>query len=119
MKLTVDKIAAKLGHKVDLTNEEELDLSGLKIDEVGSFKRCSSLLRLNLSNNGFANLKQIEGLFHLQQLEELDLSGCPITHNYGYRSAVIDKLPNLRILDGMYSNSTYNYTFSFIFIHFL
>jgi len=70
MRLTVEKIASKLGRTIDLSNVEELDLVSMQIDEVGSFAKCLCLKRLDLRfvewlffSLLFDNLLQVEIVF--------------------------------------------------------
>lgn len=112
-----------------MTKAEELDLSGMKIDELGPFGRCKSLKRINLrsvlphaflplgssfeifihtsiSDNRFVHLRQLEGLYSAPCLEEIDLTGNPVTKLSAYRATVIERCRKLKVLDGMFAPSS-------------
>ncbi|KAF8362543.1 mog-2, partial [Pristionchus pacificus] len=57
------------------------------------------LKTLTLTNNNLCELGDIDGLATCEKLEYLTLIGNPITHKPHYRSYVIFKLPQVRVLD--------------------
>ena len=54
---------------------------------------------LILTGNKIANFVEIDRLVNLKKLDTLSLSGNPITKRKFYREYVINKLPQLRVLD--------------------
>lgn len=58
-----------------------------------------NLERLILTNNSILELEDIDNLSALKNLKVLSLINNPITTKPGYRNYVIQKLPNLKLLD--------------------
>ncbi|EAL69680.1 leucine-rich repeat-containing protein [Dictyostelium discoideum AX4] len=99
-KLTPDNISFKIGKKIDINSIEELELSSLGfIDATSSFSRLKCLKKLDLSSNRFQLIRNIKGLFDLPVIEDLNLTGNPVTKQNNYRLIVIQNLPTLLILD--------------------
>ncbi|KAM9965046.1 hypothetical protein ACTFIW_004847 [Dictyostelium discoideum] len=99
-KLTPDNISFKIGKKIDINSIEELELSSLGfIDATSSFSRLKCLKKLDLSSNRFQLIRNIKGLFDLPVIEDLNLTGNPVTKQNSYRLIVIQNLPTLLILD--------------------
>ncbi|KAM9981252.1 hypothetical protein ACTFIY_003544 [Dictyostelium cf. discoideum] len=99
-KLTPDNISFKIGKKIDINSIEELELSSLGfIDATSSFSRLKCLKKLDLSSNRFQLIRNIKGLFDLPVIEDLNLTGNPVTKQSSYRLIVIQNLPTLLILD--------------------
>ncbi|KAN0035220.1 hypothetical protein ACTA71_004481 [Dictyostelium dimigraforme] len=99
-KLTPDNISFKVGKKIDINSIEELELSSLGfIDATSSFSRLKCLKKLDLSSNRFQLIRNIKGLFDLPVIEDLNLTGNPVTKQSNYRLIIIQNLPTLLILD--------------------
>ncbi|KAN0015420.1 hypothetical protein ACTFIU_008151 [Dictyostelium citrinum] len=99
-KLTPDNISFKIGKKIDINSIEELELSSLGfIDATSSFSRLKCLKKLDLSSNRFQLIRNVKGLFDLPVIEDLNLTGNPVTKQSNYRLIVIQNLPTLLILD--------------------
>ncbi|KAK5577488.1 hypothetical protein RB653_002429 [Dictyostelium firmibasis] len=99
-KLTPDNISFKIGKKIDINSIEELELSSLGfIDATSSFSRLKCLKKLDLSSNRFQLIRNIKGLFDLPVIEDLNLTGNPVSKQTNYRLIVIQNLPTLLILD--------------------
>eukprot|EP00698_Gefionella_okellyi_P010555 TRINITY_DN273_c0_g1_i1.p1 TRINITY_DN273_c0_g1~~TRINITY_DN273_c0_g1_i1.p1 ORF type:complete len:984 (+),score=303.69 TRINITY_DN273_c0_g1_i1:143-3094(+) len=99
MRLTVDKLSAKLGKIVDYREVTQVDLSSKDLDELGSFKNCARLIQLDLRNNRFQLFRSIEGVFEAEYLEDLALTGSPVCRLPNYRLNVIAHMPQLKTLD--------------------
>ncbi|KAN0037150.1 hypothetical protein ACTFIV_002486 [Dictyostelium citrinum] len=99
-KLTPDNISFKIGKKIDINSIEELELSSLGfIDATSSFSRLKCLKKLDLSLNRFQLIRNVKGLFDLPVIEDLNLTGNPVTKQSNYRLIVIQNLPTLLVLD--------------------
>eukprot|EP01119_Soliformovum_irregulare_P016331 TRINITY_DN4704_c2_g3_i1.p1 TRINITY_DN4704_c2_g3~~TRINITY_DN4704_c2_g3_i1.p1 ORF type:complete len:184 (-),score=67.75 TRINITY_DN4704_c2_g3_i1:708-1259(-) len=100
VKLTPDNLAAKLKKRIDLNNTEELNLSGLQIDDLGSFASMPKLNKVDLSNNRIQFFRQLEKFLETPTIKELTLTGNPVCKITNYRYFIIKNLPDLEILDG-------------------
>lgn len=60
-----------------------------------------NLRNLFIRYNKTSDFGEVEGLQAIPTLGELDMSNTPLSRKYGYRLMMFQKLPNLRILDGM------------------
>eukprot|EP00033_Pygsuia_biforma_P001213 GCRY01001376.1.p1 GENE.GCRY01001376.1~~GCRY01001376.1.p1 ORF type:complete len:637 (-),score=140.53 GCRY01001376.1:48-1868(-) len=61
----------------------------------------SSLRILELGNNSFKTLKDLQALSSLKMLDHLNLKGNPVTDVEGYREWVLKACPRMRVLDGL------------------
>mgnify|MGYP000179737688 CR=1 FL=1 len=86
---------------MDLRKLVEADLSGHKINDLGSFKNCIALEVLSLANNYLTQMRQLKGLFDAPRLRMLDLSGNRLAKKSSYRAEIIANLPSLVELDGV------------------
>jgi hypothetical protein len=50
--------------------------------------------------NKTSDFGELEGLSSVQTLSELDLGSNPLARKYGYRLLLLQKLPQLQVLDG-------------------
>ncbi|XP_061520406.1 acidic leucine-rich nuclear phosphoprotein 32 family member E [Phycodurus eques] len=70
----------------------------------GSFEtlsqKCPNLIYLNLSSNKIKELRNVEALQNLKNLQSLDLLNCEITSLDDYRDSVFELLPQVTYLDG-------------------
>jgi len=92
MKLTADKLARILGVS-DVSEVEEVSLQGQHVQDTGSLAACLALKRLQLAGNRFTVKRQLEGIFLIPYLEQLDLSGAPVCKAPKYREYVISHCP--------------------------
>lgn len=76
--------------KSDIFNNEELDLSGLKLNDISGIEKFSKLKKLNLSDNRIKNLLPISGL---KDLEELN-----INNNKVKNLSFLSKMKALKVL---------------------
>ena len=82
-----------------------MKLEYLCLDEnfIKSFNNLYILPRLRclfMRYNKTTDFSEIEGLGNIQTLVELDLNSNPLARKYGYRLLVLQKLPQLQVLDG-------------------
>jgi len=99
MKITVDNLGSKLGKRINYKTVEELNLSNLQIDDIGSFSKCEVLLRVDLSGNWMRFTRQLVKLLDAPMIQEIDFTGnsvCKVPH---YRGFVISHKPSLLVLD--------------------
>lgn len=82
-----------------------MKLEYLCLDEnfIKSFNQLYILPRLRClfaRYNKTSDFSELEGLAGIQALAELDLSSNPLARKYGYRLLLLQKLPQLQVLDG-------------------
>lgn len=58
---------------------------------------------LLISNNRITFQRQLAGLFKAEKLEVVNLTGNPVVNSKLYRIFMVINLPNLKILDGVYT----------------
>ncbi|XP_023131270.2 centrosomal protein of 72 kDa isoform X2 [Amphiprion ocellaris] len=79
---------------------KSLDLSCNALVSVQGVQHLKMLERLILYNNCIPSLEEVEVLFELKALKELDLRLNPLTKNYPhYRPYLVHAMPSLRKLD--------------------
>ena len=92
------KILNNLDHNIRLTY---IDARNNQISEINLQKQFF-ITDLYLSNNLLSDLEVlVEQISHLRYLTSLDLRENPITLEKGYRNFIINKMKNLKILDGI------------------
>lgn len=78
----------------NLKNVSHLNLSQNKITSLLSFAKLVTLRELNLASNWICDLKEIEFISHLQDLEYLVLTGNPVSTIIDYRIKVFEYFNN-------------------------
>ena len=78
-----------------------MDLSDNKISTgLENLTKCNKLSQLLLTNNRIKNIKDIECLANLKQLEILDFFNCAVSFEENYRKEIFGLVPTLKYLDG-------------------
>ncbi|GIQ88875.1 hypothetical protein KIPB_011223, partial [Kipferlia bialata] len=84
---------------------KELWISYNSIEKFSGLMSCKKLTVLYASNNAVSSWAEIERLTDLPDLQELQLTGCPIelqhTADGTWRKEVVKRLPKLKKLDGL------------------
>jgi len=81
-----------------LTN---LNLKGNHLEGgLDHLSHCVQLKTLDLSNNQFSTVEQLEPLKNCAALDSLNMAGCPIASTDDYRKAVFAAIPQLTTIDG-------------------
>lgn len=97
---------AHLGPLSSLKALAVLNVSSNRIASLEPLAGCENLQSLNVAGNLLSGLQQLQCLAGLQGLESLRLSspaaglGNPLCATLGYRVAVADLLPGLKVIDG-------------------
>ncbi|OMJ10779.1 Leucine-rich repeat-containing protein 48 [Smittium culicis] len=82
-------------------NMKEIKINNNKITFVHeSLSNLVNLQVLDLGNNLITNFSQIEPLYKLKKLTNLNLKGNPIANDPEYKKTILENIPELRILDG-------------------
>jgi hypothetical protein len=78
-----------------------LNLKGNSLESgLDHLTHCDLLKVLDLSDNKFSTVEQLEPLKSCSALEHLHVSGCPIASTEGYRAVIFEALPQLSFIDG-------------------
>lgn len=73
----------------------------LKGKELAHLLKFKELRTIKFANNGVESLEDLEPLKQLEFLENLDLSGNPVSEADEYKTKVFALLPKLNVLDGL------------------
>ncbi|OHS99174.1 Leucine Rich Repeat family protein [Tritrichomonas foetus] len=84
-----------------MENIEVVSLSINNIRSLQPFSKCTKLRQLLLRHNEIDDFDQLNFLINLHNLTNLGLSENPIASQSNYREIVINKLPQLKILDSI------------------
>ncbi|GLV39447.1 touch insensitive larva B [Carabus blaptoides fortunei] len=93
-------LIARIENLQKLKRLQYLNLAINNIEVVENLERCESLEKLDLTLNFIGNLESVTSLKMNIHLHELFLTGNPCAEFTGYRYYLIQKLPQLRSLDG-------------------
>ncbi|XP_029958390.1 centrosomal protein of 72 kDa [Salarias fasciatus] len=98
---TCEEKIIHLGHALNnFVRLKSLDLSCNALVSVEGIQHLKMLERLILYNNCIPSLEEVEVLYELPSLKELDLRLNPLTKTYPhYRPYLVHAMPNLRKLD--------------------
>jgi hypothetical protein len=78
-----------------------LNLKGNSLEGgLDHIAQCEHLKSLDLSDNKFSTVEQLEPLKECKALETLHLTGCPITTSDDYKTLLFEALPQLLSIDG-------------------
>lgn len=83
---------------------ENVEIAALPVNNISSlqpFSKCKKLKQLLLRKNQVSDFNQLDYLRNLPNLTILSLSDNPISEELNYRSKVINKLPQLKVLDSI------------------
>ncbi|KAI9106283.1 hypothetical protein DFS34DRAFT_57779 [Phlyctochytrium arcticum] len=83
----------------DLLSLAELNLKRNKIVEATNLCQLDTLKRLNLSHNEISSYEDI-ALTQLGNLIDFSIENNPVTHHTPHRSLILNRLANLKSLDG-------------------
>lgn len=86
------------------TKIENVEIIALPLNNIStlqSFSKCKKLKQLLLRKNQISDFNQLDYLMNLPNLTILSLSENPISEDCNYRSKVIKKLPQLKVLDSI------------------
>lgn len=78
-----------------------LNLKGNQLEGgLDNLSGCTQLKDLNLGDNNFTSMEQLEPLKSCAALETINLHGCPLTKTPDYRTAIFEALPQVTSIDG-------------------
>lgn len=82
---------------------KELDLSDnyLKDENIQELSQFKNLKYMYLSGNKIRNINSLSFLKELENLKEIDVSGCPFAEKDGYNFKLFGMCKNLLLVDGM------------------
>jgi hypothetical protein len=84
-----------------LPNLKTLICNDNYLKNVNAFNKLITLFYLSFENNKITDFNHIDKLNQLECLKELNLTGCPITKEYGYRFNIVKRFMNLNKIDNL------------------